>query len=124
MRLGQRHAERDRAREPHAAQHVEVLSAAAGGPQVEVRIADTADDGFFTRKLRDQPLGEIEPVHHLGIARAKRRMLCTNRSSHAANTLPPVSRGERMKATGARVAAACLIERSMMNSNSSWRVIV
>src|SRR5262245_30172414 len=98
MRLGQRHAERDRAREPHTAEHVEVLCAAAGGPEIEVGIADAADDGFFTCEFGDKPLGEIEPVHHLGIARAKRRMLGTSRSSHAANTLPPVSSGERMKA--------------------------
>ena len=124
MRLRQRNPERNRASEPHAAEHIEILSPPAGGPQIEVGITDAADNGFFARELRDQPFGEIETVHHLGIARAERRMLRANRSSHAANTLPPVNSGERMKATGARVAAACLIERSMMNSSSSWRVIV
>src|SRR5664279_2673057 len=44
--------------------------------------------------------------------------------AHDANTLPPVSSGERMKVTGACVATACLIERSIMKASSSWRVMV
>jgi hypothetical protein len=38
--------------------------------------------------------------------------------------LPPVNSGDRISATGACVAIACLIERSQMNSNSSSRVAV
>jgi hypothetical protein len=38
---------------------------------------------------------------------------------YASNTLPPVRSGERMKATAAWVATACLMERSTMNSSSS-----
>ena len=39
-------------------------------------------------------------------------------------TLPPVSSGDRISATGAWVATACLMVRSAMNSNSSSRVMV
>jgi hypothetical protein len=45
-------------------------------------------------------------------------------ASHFWNTLPPVSSGDRIKATGACVATACLMERSRMNSSSSRRVMV
>ena len=51
LRLRQRNPERDREGEPHAAQHVEILRAVAGGPQVEIGVADAADHGFFVLQL-------------------------------------------------------------------------
>src|SRR6202022_733032 len=118
--LGQRNAERNREGEAHAAQHVEILRAMAGRPQIEIGIADPADHGFLVLQLREQPRGEIEPVHHLGVAgRGVAHAL-----AHLSNTLPPVNSGDRISATGACVVMACLIDRSTMNSNSSSRVAV
>ena len=68
LRLRQRDAERDREGEAHAAQHVEILRAVAGGPEIEIGVADAADHGFLVLQLRDQPRGEVEAVHHLGVA--------------------------------------------------------
>src|SRR6202035_1696271 len=86
-------------------------------------MADPADHGFLVLQLRDQPRGKIEPVHHLGVAD---RVACflVHAIAHLSNTLPPVNSGERISATGACVAMACLIDRSTMNSNSSSRVAV
>ena len=63
-------AERDRDRQPHAAEHVEILRPLAARPQIEIGVADAADDGFLVLELRDQPLGQLEAVHHLGVVRA------------------------------------------------------
>src|SRR5207302_6330103 len=74
-------------------------------------------------QLCNQPRGEVEPVHHLGVA--GRGVGCgAHAIAHLSNTLPPVSSGERISATGACVVMACLIDRSTMNSNSSRRVAV
>ena len=67
-RLRQRDAERDRQGEAHAAQHVEVLRPPAARPQIEIGVADAADDGLVVRELGDEPLGQLEAVHHLGVA--------------------------------------------------------
>jgi len=76
---------------------------------------------IFFGELSDQPRGHVEAVHHFGVA-------CIHRGCHAIahfwNTLPPVRSGERISATGACVATACLIERSTVNSSSSSRVRV
>src|SRR5207247_1207447 len=95
-----------------------------GGPQIEVGVADAADHGLLARQLGDQPLGQLEAVHHLRVAGADRRDFHRHGAAHCLKTLPPVSSGERMRQTGTRVAAACLIERSTMNSSSSSRVMV
>ena len=121
--LGQRDAERNREGEAHAAQHVEILRAVACGPQIEIGVADAADDGFLVLQLRDQPRGEVEPVHHLGVA-DRLAFLRAHAIAHLSNTLPPVNSGDRISATGACVVMACLIDRSTMNSNSSSRVAV
>ena len=121
VRLRQRHAERDREGEPHAAEHVEILRSVAGGPQVEIGVADAADHGFLVLQFRDQPRGEIEAVHDLGISG---RGVVAHEIAHLSKTLPPVNSGERISATGACVVMACLIDRSAMNSNSSSRVTV
>ena len=114
-------AERDRHREPHAAQHVEILRPLSGRPQIEIGVADAADHRFVALELPDQALGQIEAVHHLGVlAHRARRVM----ARHAAKTLPPVNSGDRMKATGGWIATACLIERSRMKPSSSWRVMV
>src|SRR5262249_16263759 len=108
--------------EPHAAQHVPVLRPMAGGPQVEIGVADAADHGLFVLQLADQALGDVEAVHHLGIAGGFG--LRVHGTAHLSNTLPPVRRGLRISATGACVVTACLIERSQINSSSSSRVQV
>ena len=123
VRLRQRHAERDREGEAHAAEHVEILRPVAGGPQVEIGIADAADHGFLVLQLRDQPRGEIEAVHDLGIA-GRGGVGTVHEIAHLSKTLPPVKSGERISATGACVVMACLMERSTMNSNSSSLVAV
>ncbi len=123
LRLGQCDAERDREGEAHAAQHIEILRAVAGCPQIEIGIANAADHGFLVVQPCDQPRGEIEPVHHLGVAG---RGVCfhAHMIAHLSKTLPPVKSGDRISATGACVVMACLIDRSTMNSNSSIRVAV
>jgi plasmid stability protein len=118
LRLRQCDAERDREGEAHAAQHVEILRAMACGPEIEIGVADAADHGFVLQ-FADEALGQIESVHHLGVA------LCAGHGrSHLSKVLPPVSSGERISATGAWVVIACLIERSAMNSSSSSLVMV
>ena len=42
--LRQRHPKRDRAGEPHAAEHVEILRAMAGGNEIEIGVAEAGDD--------------------------------------------------------------------------------
>ena len=71
LRLRQRDAERDRAGEPHAAEHVEILRPVAGRPEIEIGVADAADHGLVLQR-RDQPLGQREAVHHLRVAGADR----------------------------------------------------
>src|SRR5260370_30068809 len=92
-------------------------------PQIEICIADAADHGFLVLQLREQPRGEIEPVHHLGVAG---RCVCfrAHAIAHLSKTLPPVKSGDRISATGACVVMASLIHRSTMNSNSPSRVPV
>ena len=68
LRLRQRDAKRDREGEAHAAQHVEILRAVAGGPEVEIGVADAADHGFLVLQLRDQARRDVEAVHDLGVA--------------------------------------------------------
>src|SRR6185312_4640691 len=115
--LRDRDAERDRDREPHAAQHVEILRPVAARPQVEIGVADAADDGFVALELTDEALGQLEAVHDFRVVRA-------GGHGHALKTLPPVNSGERMKATGACVATACLIDRSAMKPRwSSWVMV-
>src|SRR4029079_11959676 len=92
----------------------------AGGPQVEIGVPDAADHSFLVLQLGDQPRGEIEAVHDLGVAGRG----AVHGIAHLSKVLPPVSSGERISATGACVVRACLIERSTMNSNSSSRVQV
>src|SRR6185312_7672593 len=123
LRLRDGDAERDRNRQAHAAEHIEVLRSLAAHPEIEISIADAADDGFLVLQVRDGALGQLEAVHHLGVVRAVRGRRCHG-GPHAANTLPPVRSGDRMKVTGACVAMACLIERSTMKASSSWRVMV
>ena len=123
LRLRQRDAERDREAEAHAAEHVEILRTMAGRPKIEVGIADAADHGFLVLQLRDQPRGEVKPVHHLGVAGSGVGGR-VHGLTHLSKTLPPVNSGDRISATGACVVMACLIERSRMNSNSSSRVQV
>src|SRR5689334_3605832 len=94
----------------------------ARGPQIEIGIADPADDGFLVVQSRDQARSEIETIHHLGVACRFFRSI--HAIAHLSKTLPPVRSGERISATGACVVMACLIERSTMNSNSSRRVAV
>src|SRR5262249_18014714 len=84
-------------------------------------VADAADHGFLVLQLGDQPRGEIETVHDLGVAG---RGCCVHGIAHLSKTLPPVRSGERISATGACVVTACLMERSAMNSSSSSRVMV
>src|SRR6185369_7814849 len=114
LRLRDRDAERDRARKAHAAEHVEILRPPTARPQIEVRVANSPDDGFIVLQLRHEPLRQLEAVHPLGVGNA----------AHAANTFPPVSMGDRISAHGACVATACLMERSTMNSTSSSRAMV
>src|SRR5581483_2984988 len=108
---------RDREGEAHAAEHVEILGTVAGGPEIEIGVADAADHRFLVLELRDQARGHIEAVHYLGVA-------VVHGGTHFSKTLPPVSSGLRISATGACVVTACLIERSVMNSSSSSLVMV
>src|SRR5262249_10849991 len=71
-RLRDGDAERDRNGKPHAAEHVEILRTLAARPQVEVGVADAADDRFLALELAYQALRQVEAVHHLGIMRADR----------------------------------------------------
>ena len=82
-----------------------------------------ADDRFVVLQLRDQPRGEIEPVHHLGVA-GRGVGDGVHGIAHLSKVLPPVNSGDRISATGACVVMACLIDRSTMNSNSSSLVAV
>src|SRR5206468_10548893 len=95
----------------------------SGGPQIEIGVADAADHCFFVLQPCNQARSEIETVHHLGVA-GRGAGVCIHAIAHLSKTLPPVSSGERISATGACVVMACLIERSTMNSNSSSRVQV
>jgi hypothetical protein len=54
-----RHTECDRDRKVHAAQHVEVLRAMAGRPQIEIGVADAADHGFFVLEPRKHGLAAL-----------------------------------------------------------------
>src|ERR1700727_3170348 len=121
--LRQRNPERDWKREAHAAQHVEVLRPMTGSPEIEIGIADAADDGFFILQPGDETGGKIGAVHHLVFTRGRIGGL-THGIAHLSNTLPPVNSGDKISATGACVVIACLIDRSTMNSNSSSRVAV
>src|SRR6185312_3986065 len=123
FRLRDGDAERDRDGEPHAAEHVEVLRPLPAHPEIEIGVADAADDGFVALQLRHGAPGQLEAVHHLGVVRAQRGIL-RHGGPHAAKTLPPVNSGDRMKVTGACVARACLIARSTMKASSSCRVTV
>ena len=79
-----------------------------------------ADHRFLVLELGNQARGDVEAVHHFGVAH-----VCIHLGrTHLSNTLPPVSSGLRISATGACVVTACLIERSAMNSSSSSRVMV
>src|ERR1700756_190828 len=94
-----------------------------GGPEIEIGVADAADDGFLVLQLRNQPRRDVEPVHDLGVAGG---IVSggVHEIAHLSKVLPPVNSGERISATGACVVRACLIERSTMNSNSSSLVAV
>ena len=73
--LRQRHAERDRARQTHAAEHVEILRAVTGGNQVEIGVADAGDHGLLV----------LEPLHQaLSERRAVQRRYCSLILAHAA----------------------------------------
>src|SRR5262249_58665443 len=63
VRLRNGNPKRDRYREPHAAEHVEILRALTTDPKIEIGIADAADDGFLVFELTDKPLGQFEPDH-------------------------------------------------------------
>jgi len=63
LRLRDRHAQRDRRRQAHAAQHVEVLRALPARPQVEVGVADAADHRFLAVQPGDQAPGEVGAAH-------------------------------------------------------------
>src|SRR6185312_17477246 len=107
VRLRDGNAKRDRYCEPHAAKHVEILRALTAGPKVEIGIADATDDRFLVLELADEPLGQFEAVHDLGVVRA-----CGSRGfrvRHGVTLQTPVSNGDRIKVTGACVATACLI---------------
>ena len=67
--LRQRHAERDRAGEPHAAQHVEVLRPVAGAVEVPVGVADAGDHRLVMRELRDEALGQVGAIESFGRGR-------------------------------------------------------
>src|SRR6185312_3820455 len=118
FRLGDRDTKRNGNSQAHAAEHVEILWALSACPQVEIRIADAANDGFVAFELTDHQLCQLETVHHLRIVAADWSG-CLGVHRYPSNTLPPVRSGERMKVTGACVAIACLMERSMMNAASS-----
>ena len=90
LRLRDGDAERDRDRQPHAAEHVEILRPLAARPQIEIGVADAADHRFLVLELRDQPLGQFEAVHHLGVVRASGALRIVLARRHDANTLPPV----------------------------------
>ena len=143
LRLRDGDTQTDRNRQTHAAQHVKVLRPLAGRPQIEIGVADAADHGFLALELADQAFGQLKAVHHFCImggsaaggvmggaaagcivraGRAGGRL--RHGGAHCLNTLPPVSSGDRMKVTGASVATACLIERSMIKASSSIRVMV
>src|SRR6185437_3604406 len=124
LRLRDGDAERDRDRQSHAAEHIEILRPLAARPQIEIGVADAADHRFLVLELCGQTLGQFKAVHDLGVMRAPGALRIVLERRHDANTLPPVKSGDRMKATGACVATACLIERSMMKASSSWRVTV
>ena len=63
--LRQRDAERDRAGEAHAAEHVEILRPVAGRVEIEIGVADAADHRLLARELCDQAFGEVGAVPHL-----------------------------------------------------------
>ena len=63
-------AECDGDGEAHAAEHVEILRTLATRPQIEVGVADAADDRLVSLELGHQPLRQVEAVHHLGVMRA------------------------------------------------------
>ena len=58
FRLRQRHAQGDRAGEPHAAEHVEILRPMTGGVQIEIGIADAADHRLVVLELLHEELGQ------------------------------------------------------------------
>src|SRR5438105_130930 len=105
LRLCQRDAERDRTGQSHATEHIKVLRPMAGGEQIEVAVADPADDGLVVAELLDQKPGQrrtVERVDRLSfVAHHGNPQIF---SLALAAGLPPVRSGERMKATGACVA--------------------
>ena len=62
-----RATERDRAGKAHAAEHVEILRAVAGGIEIEIGIADARDHGFVALEFRHQTPGQVGAVEHLDI---------------------------------------------------------
>ena len=76
LRLRQRDAERDRHRQSHAAEHVEILRALAGAPEVEIGVADAADHRLVVLQPRHQALRDVETVHHLGLGAVGRVVCC------------------------------------------------
>src|SRR5215471_10148100 len=123
-RLSDGDTERNRNGKPHAAQHVEILRPLTARPKVKIGISYATNDCFVVLEVGNEPLRQLEAVHHLGVVRPDRRGRFRAHGSHPSNTLPPVSNGDRMKVTGACVATACLIERSTVKASSSWRVTV
>src|SRR5262249_30907478 len=115
--LRQRDAERDRAGEAHAAEHVEVLRAVTGRVEIEIGIADARDHGFVAGELRHQTLRQVGAVEHL-YGRSVDWRGGHDCDPHfnlaAAAGFPPVRSGDRMKTTGLCVVNACLIDLSTM----------
>ena len=83
----------------HAAQHVEIL---AGGRPPQAEIGGRCRRPRLPRSsVLPEPRGEIETVHHLGVA--GRVVAVVHALAHLSNTLPPVNSGARISATGACV---------------------
>jgi hypothetical protein len=51
LRLCDGDAERNRDRKTHAAKHVKILRPLPAGPQVEISVADPADDRFIALEM-------------------------------------------------------------------------
>src|SRR5207244_8013711 len=94
--------------EGHAAEHVEILRPVAGGPEIEIGVADAADDGFLVLQFGDEARGEIETIHHLGVAGRGvhgRALTCRRycrRSTAATGSAPPGPGWGWPACTGAR----------------------
>ena len=74
--LRQRDSQRDRHRQSHAAQHIEILRALPCTPEIEIGIADAADHGLVVFQARHQALRDIETVQHLGLGAVGRVVCC------------------------------------------------